>query len=410
MPKGRAALFAVLRIAMHAGTSFFGNLGGIRAAGLTLITLLSLVPLLALAFAVANGFGYRRYLEDFLVAKARELPQDLQTAVQWIQTLVDKTDFKTMGWLGSLVLAWTGLSLFIRVEEALNHVWKTDEGRAFHRRVTDFVALIVVVPTLIVGAVSLSSLLETADVAGLRAHFAWLDLLYRAGLGFVPPLLLTVAFTAIYKLMPSAEVTWGGALIGGAVAGLAWITVHALYLRFQIGVAGANAIYATLAALPLLLVYLQLTWTIVLLGAEIAYAVQHLHALRGRVLLRPSWTAQRRLGIAAVDTACRAFVKGKVGFLPPELATRCDVPREWVDEVCVALESGGVLVAAAEGRRLMPARPPEQISVADVVRALDEHGSTLAADRVPLSEELGKLLARHEEVGRATLGGGSFAS
>lgn len=156
LPRGRAVVLAFLRVATHAATSFFGNLGGIRAAGLSLIALLSLVPLFALAFAVANGFGYRRHLEQMLVDKAKGLPPDLQTAVEWVRALVDKTDFQTMGWLGSLVLAWTGLSLFVRVEEALNHVWKTDEGRAFHRRVTDFVALVVVVPVLVVGAVSLS--------------------------------------------------------------------------------------------------------------------------------------------------------------------------------------------------------------------------------------------------------------
>jgi len=409
LPKGRALGLGVLRIVVHAGGSFFGNLGGIRAAGLTLITLLSLVPLLALAFAIATGFGYRVYLEQLLVEKTRDLPQDLQTAAQWIRALVDKTDFRTIGWLGSLVLAWTGLGLFVRVEEALNHVWKTKRGRAFHRRVTDFVALVVFVPVLVIGAVSLSSLLQTADVAGLRAQFAWLDMLYRAGLGFVPPLLLTIAFTAIYKLMPSVEVTWTGSVVGGAVAGIAWISVHALYVRFQIGVAGANAIYATLAALPLLLIYLQLTWTILLLGAEIAYAVQNLHSLRGRVLPRPSWSSQRRLALAAVDAACRAFESGAGGLSVTRLAMQADVPFEWVDEVCQALQRSGLLVTVEGTKQLMPARPPARIAIADVLEAIETQGSLVEVGRLPLRVELSRSLARHDDAGRATISGGSFA-
>jgi membrane protein len=402
LPRWRALGIAALRVAIHSWTSFSSNLGGIRAAGLTLITLLALIPLLALAFAVANGFGYRDRLETLLLDNTRDLPKDLQTAVEWIRTLVGRTDFKAMGLIGSLVLVWIGFGLFMRVEEALNHVWRTTDRRPFYRRVTEFIALVVVVPAFALGAISLSSVMGALD-------FLWLDWLYHAALSLVPPLLLAVAFTAVYKLMPSTDVPWLPAAIGGAFAGIVWTMVHALYLRFQIGVAGANAIYATLAALPLLLIYLQLTWTIVLLGAELAYAVQNVHTLRSKALPAPSWELQRRIGLLAVDNACRAFEVGAAGTTQAELAMRCDLPGEWVEDVCAKLRHAGLLVAVEGTHRLLPARPPATLTFDAVLRALDPDGGVAAEERVQLRPEHEQQLRRFHDATREALSGGTFA-
>src|SRR5690606_9515908 len=108
-----------------------------------------------------------------------------------------------------------------------------------------------------------------------------LDWLYQAGLGFVPYALASVAFTALYKIMPNAKVLWRSAAVGGLFSGTLLVTLHGIYMRLNVGVASANAVYLTFAALPILLVYLQVLWTIVLAGAEVAYAVQNLASLHG---------------------------------------------------------------------------------------------------------------------------------
>lgn len=267
-----------LRVTAHALRTFVVDLGSLRASGLTLVTLLALVPLLALATWIAEGLGYGSVLDQELARVTAQAPEGLRPAVEEIRELVARTSFGALGAIGSALLAYSALMLFVRVEQSLNHVWRVSRGRAWYRRLTDFVALVVLVPLLAIGALSLNTLLHGA---GWFRGTPWLDELYRLGLGVVPHVLAWIAFTALYRLMPAARVRWASAAVGGVVAGSGWLFAHGLYLSTQMSVVRLNAIYATLAALPLLLIYLQVTWTIVLVGAEVSHAVQNRDELRG---------------------------------------------------------------------------------------------------------------------------------
>ena len=360
VPRWQALALGSARVGIYTARSFGRELGGIRAAGLALMTLLSLVPLLALVFAVANGFGYARTLQEGIAARKQGLPAELQDAITWIEQLVARTNFSAMGAVGTLVLAWAAFSLFINTEEALNRVWKTKRNRPWIRRLTDFVALVVFVPVLVIGSISLSSFLEGADVAGLRRSYAWLDELYTTGLRIVPHVLLWLAFTGIYKLMPSAQVFWRSAIVAGMLAGSTWVLVHRVYLHFQVGVAQANAIYATLAALPLLLIYLQLTWTIVLMGAEVAYGVQHVHEL-GRDHLEPGQAARRQaLRIWVTAETCRRFAAGEGPTTIAMLAESAEITREVAAGLVAELQDEGYLALLEEGDAVLPAQPPDR--------------------------------------------------
>jgi membrane protein len=404
-PGWRSFGLSVLRVVAHSFGNFGRNMGSIRAAGLALITLLAVVPLLALITAIAGAFAYGDVMKDEIRHLTQaNLSDPMREAVEKIQGMAESANFRALGVIGTLVLAYAGFELFTRVEQAFNHVWKSERRRKWYRRVTDFIALVVIVPALVLGALSLSSLLQGASLNGLREKYEWIRAVYEAGLGFVPHVTMWVALTALYKVMPSAHVAWKGAIAGGIVAGSSWIFLHTIYIHFQLGVAQFNAIYATLAALPLLIVYLQLTWTILLMGAEIAYGVQNIHALRKTRVVPPVTHAmRRRLALLVMSEASDKFVRGAGGSDLAEIAVRCDVPREWVDGVFQSLSDAGLAARLAGSEQVIPARPPSGITMLEVMRALETGEADTFAEQVCLTPEMERHLRLLQEAEQAAL-------
>jgi len=406
----RAAMMAC-RVIAHLVVSFTRSLGGLRASGLTLVTLLALVPVLVLVLGIAKAFGadYGAMVQGILQRVAGGLPEGVRDAVEQIQTLVDSISFGALGTMGTLVLVWSAFALFSKVELAFNAVWRA-KRRSWLRRLTDFAAMVVLVPPLVIGAFVLQGILATAEFGvGLR-EYAWLAWLWDAGLGFVPWVMLWIAFAAVYKLMPSARVRWIPAMMAGIVAGSGLIVIHGLYLKFQLGVAHNNAIYATLAALPLLLVYLQLVWTVILVGAEVSYAVQHIHDLRGAEQLPVANGAiRKRLAWHLLHHCGEGFRQGRSGCEIGELAASMDVPREWLDEVADALVEKGLLLRVAGNEDLMaPARPPEEISAAEAYAAADFTPAETFVDRVALPQDAEQRLRDAEAAASRVLSGRPF--
>ena len=362
----RVALSA-LRVGLHTIAHYDRHLVGIRASGLTLVTLLSMVPLLAVAFGVAGALGMRTALESALLRATSNVPEQFAEAVRWIDQLVRRTDLGALGAVGTGLLLWTGMAMFTKVEEALNFTWRARSRRAWLRRATSFVLLVVLVTALMLVALTSGAALASAPlVESLRSGLPWLLPLYEAGLWFVPHVLAWLALTALYRFMPSAPVAWRGALPAGVLAGSSLLAMHGVWVRFQIGVGQNNAIYATLAALPLLLVYLQLAWTIVLLGAELGYALQHLHVLgpARETTHLPFW-ARERMALRIAERALEAHARGDGPLSLTGEAQAVDVPRPWLELIADDLVRGGVLVRSGEDD-VLPAGPDEALRIAAV--------------------------------------------
>lgn len=394
---GRRALVGALRVVVHVVRSFSQNLASLQAAGLTLLTVLAMVPMLALAMSLAKALGYADSLDARLLEWQERFPKDTAPMFEKLRELVGTVNFGALGVIGSVVVLWSAMTLFTRVEQALNRVWRTRHSRPWYRRVSDFVALMVLVPPLGILALVSSSLLGSVELIVMLRQYAWLDWIYQGGLGFVPHVLAWAAFTLLYKIMPTARVHWRSAAVGGVCAGSALVLLHGIYLRLNVGVANANALYLTFAAVPILLVYVQLLWTVVLAGAEVAYATQNLASLRGAEALPAAPRAvQQRLAWHLLAAVCEGFRAGRRGATAAELSARLDVPMEWVDGVGDVLVQGGVLVMLPDDdERLMPACPPEQIDMAQVTALVDGDGDVnLARVRLPAADEQAVAAAR----------------
>jgi membrane protein len=267
-----------------------------------------------------------------------------------------------------------------------------------------------VVPPLATAALVLSSLLGGVQlISGLREQAEWLAWLYQAGLGFVPHVLLWMALAALYKLMPGTRVHWRPALLGGVVAGSALALLHGLYLRFQVGVAQFNAIYATLAALPLLVIYLQLLWTVVLAGAEVSYAVQNLGSLRRpRDLPPPVYGMRVRTMWHVMRAAAEAHRSGKQGIRLDRFAMGMDLPREWIDDAVELLTDSRLLrPSPTDEEVLVPGRAPEQIHMNHLLAAIEGRNKRQVR-RVALPDELEARLSAAFDAAEREVAGIAF--
>ncbi len=407
LPRWRALRLGSLRVATHVLGSFGKNLGGIRAAGLSMITLLSIVPILVLVFGVASGLGYREKLDELIVEWTAGFPANTREAIETVRGLVKSTRLGALGIIGSLLLAYSALTLFTRVEQALNYVWRARKSRSWARRIVDFVAFLVLVPLFGLASILLNSIFASAGA--LRETWPLISLLVDAGAGAIPPLLMGLAFTLLYKIVPNVRVRWIPAMLGGLVAGATWIIVYGVYLRFQVGVGRLNAIYATLAALPLLLVYLQLSWTILLVGADVSFAVQNIHRLRVlEHLPPPSFRDRRRIAMHVVGEATRRFTEGRKGVDVVDLASRCDLPGEWVVPVVDDLVAAGLLLRVdGEEDFVVPARPPALLTLAEVARAVEGPENDLVR-RLAVADPCARALEAVDQSRDRELGPRSF--
>jgi membrane protein len=341
------------------------------ANGLTFITLLGLVPALAISFSVAKGLGFseglrRLILETDLIAGQREV-------IIQILTYVERTQVGTLGVMGLLVLVATLILTLSSVEETFNRIWGVKGTRSWLRKVTDYFSVMVVCPLLVMGALTLWAQVASNEIVQWIMGVAMVGEVASLGMRLGPVFMLTLAFIFVYLFLPNTRVPVMSAAIAGVAASLMWWGVQSLYISFQVGVAKYNAIYGGFASLPLFMVWLQLSWQVVLFGAELARA--H-HVVRNGILLQE---LTPRLSIAQLeDLAMRLMYRLAVHFHkgePPctlkQLSLDLGSNQAEIQRAADALCQARLLIEAGPGQQeLHPARSLDTITLADVWAAL----------------------------------------
>jgi membrane protein len=322
--------------------------------------------------------GAQPKLEDNAAEAAvvvEESEQQLRVAIEKVLEFVEKTDVKRLGALGFLVVVYAVIRLLGGVEAALNLIWSVDRPRRFIRKVTDYLAIVIVTPMLAGLALTSGAALSTTDSAamvylrddlGLAHLVVWFDLV-------LPLLSMWVVFTLIYILMPNTRVKLRSALFGGLAAALLWTVMLELYVKSQVGMASYNALYASFAAFPIFLLWLWFSWLVVLAGAEVGYADQHARAYRRQALAETGNRAWFELNILrAVGRIVGAF---QVGKAPPTLEFLVDdlgVPESELESGLVRLERAGLLLRSRTGEdsAFALARPADEVSVHEALQML----------------------------------------
>ncbi len=408
--RGRAMLYRASRVGYSAVNGFLANRLTVRAAALTYYSVLSVVPFLAFAFAVLKGFGaYTGFVDGTVrpyLGRTFGANPSLLGSLERILQFVERTNVSTLGALGLLILGYTSVSLLSSVEDTLNEIWGVRTRRPFLRQVTDYVTLLVTTPLLVVASATAVTAAESSSVVTfLRdalALGAVIDLLLR----FSSLAIVGLAFFALYEILPNVRVRPLSAAIGAMVAAALWQLALVLYVRFQIGVSGYNALYSVLSAVPIFLVWTYASWVVVLAGAQVAASHQNERLVRQQFQARRADQELREtLAVIVAAHVARAFLSGGPWRGGAEAAALGDVPPLVVEEIVDALVRAGLLARTGSGREVgyVPARDPDTIRVDDLRGALRRDpaaaGGREAVER-GLGPELRRVLHDPEEEGR----------
>ena len=372
--KGR--LVRYLQIGALVVKDFLDDQCLIRASALAFSTLLSIVPFFALAFAVLKGFGVQNTLEPFILDQVAAGSHEI---VDNIVTYINNTKVGSLGAIGLGALIVTVVALLGNIEEAFNVIWGVRETRSLYRKFSDYLSVLVSGPILLLAAVSATTTIENQAFVQWLMGSTYLGDVLVLLFHLVPYVSIWLALVFLYMFIPNTRVRFRSALVGGVIAGTLWQAAQWGYIHFQVGVAKYNAIYGTLAALPVFMIWLYTSWIIVLLGGEVVYAHQHLRTFRREVRV-PSMSsaARERLTLALVCEISLAFHNDRPAWGVTGLAEHLDVPERSVRELLECLSDGGILAAGCgDDARYLPARELEHIRVRDVLAALRNQGVAL---------------------------------
>jgi membrane protein len=343
----------------------------LRASALTYYTVLAIVPLLAFALSIMQAIGANR---SFVPRVVEQLTQVSPEAGQWILATVERVNFAQLGTIGAAVLFLTTLLGLFSIEHTFNQIWGVTRARSLDRRITDYLAVLVIAPVLLGAALSLTTTLNSQTLVHQLLARPWFALLYRAGLIWAPVAFLGLAFAFLYWFVPNTRVRVSGALLGGLVAAILFTLLQHVYVRFNVGVTNSNALYGGFAALPLFLAWVYVSWVIVLLGAEIAAAMENVAKLRrARRGHDPTPAAREALGMAIAVHLARGFDAGEAPISSEQLSDDLRLSIRSAREILGDLERAGVAARAAAHDRedaFQLGRAADHISVGDLLEAL----------------------------------------
>ena len=246
-----------------------------QASALTYSTLLAFVPVVAVIFAIARGFGYNKYIEIWFRDALSTQPQAAEAIIGFVNSYLVHTKSGIFLGIGLIFMLYTVLMLMNNVEETFNHVWQVSNSRPIIRSFTNYLAVFLLLPILLVIAIGLSFYVTAFEVK--MSHFEYLGPMVSSLLGFLPYVVLSLLFIGLYIYMPNTRVKPSCAIIPGILAGVGMQILQIAYIHSQIWVTGYNAIYGSFAALPLFMLWIQMSWTICLFGAQLTYTNQNMN-------------------------------------------------------------------------------------------------------------------------------------
>ena len=349
----------------------------LRAMSLVYTTLLSLVPLIAVSFSVLKAFGVHNQVEPLLLNLVAPLGEKGNELVMTILSFVENMKVGVLGSVGLALLLYTVISLIQKIEMAFNYVWRTKATRSLSRRFSDYLSVIMVGPVLVFAAIGMTaSVMNSAVVQTLIAiePFGSLVVLLSKLMPFV---LIIFAFTFVYMFVPNIKVKVKAALVGALAGGVLWQTTGMVFAAFASSSTKYAAIYSGFAILILFMIWLYLSWLILLVGAQVAYYYQHPEHVRLTSQRLPlSAVFRERLGLLVMYWIARRFETGETPWTLEGLSHQLHVPGDNLDEVLSLLQHRGLLMeSGSETPGYLLTHDPENLTISqllDVLRQPDD--------------------------------------
>ena len=378
LPKRRRFTYGFLRVVVISIKEFIHDKCAEKASALTYLSMLSLVPVLAMVFGVAKVFGIRELMEQELERYFSGQTEILNQVQPYVDKMLNTASGGVVAGVSAVFLIYTVIRLLMNIEEAFNDMWDIKKSRRWERKISDYVAVILLGPVLLIVASSATVFVKDT----IHGFVVDLELFSQVKSGIVfllkllPYTILWFLLFALYLIFPNTRVKVFPALIAGIVAGTLYQLNQQAFISLQFAFARYDAIYGSIAFLPLFLIWLQISWLIVLFGAEICYGIQYLNQWEfNSEALKISYSHRRKLTLLLLYRVVKRFEKEAGGISRSELASSVNIPRKYVVDICHDLEKAELITKIdAYETKYHPGFDIHQMDFYTVLNKLEKQG------------------------------------
>lgn len=371
LTKARAAGLRFLRVCALVVKGFKEDKCPLHASALTYISVMALVPFLVILFAIAKGVGLER-ASGMLLEKTAEMPEAFQQAMVNIITTVESASAGAIGGIGGIIFMWVAIKMLSNIEETFNTVWGVKNSRTLIDKIRNYIVIMVVAPILLIVATSAQPV-----IIGFTSKLEWMGPFLKLGLQAVPVLTMACAFCVVYMFLPNTKVQIGPAFSGALTAALLSVIFQFAIIKLGVGVSKYNKIYGALAAIPFFLFWVQMSWMILLMGAEVAFSVQNAGTYaREQFAVTPSTRSRLCLAVALMKHITDKFESPDDPFDAIAYGTEHRIPIRLINSVIHTLAQAGLVAESAEhpgGYTLL--RDPRNITARQITDALLDDGA-----------------------------------
>ena len=403
-PQPPAVLVRVLRYPYAVVRDLWRGDINLRAMGLVYTTLLSLIPLLAFAFAVLKGFGAHRDLEPIVYEFFRPMGEAGAAEITTrVMQFADRVSSGVVGSVGFALLLWTLLGTIKKVEDSFNFLWRVEQPRSFARRVAEYLSLLIIGPILLVGFIGLSH----AALGGPLKHIAglpFLQQLHQILISLSPYVMVTGFFTVLYMFVPNTRVQFRPALVGALAAGVIWAAVGKMFTALVVFSTRLTIVYAGFAFIVAALLWTYFGWLILLAGTQLSFYIQNPSYLRlGLQELRLSSVEIEQLALKVMFLVARTNMTSGARWTINRLAAELGLPGIAIAQIGATLEKAGLLIVT-EDDEFVPGRDIGQIGVQEILEVARNQRSGHFAPRAVDIPAVDRLSARLDAAWRDCCG------
>ena len=370
-----------LRILLLSKQAFEEDLCLLRASALTLYTVLSIVPIIAMLFGIAKGFGFETMLKQQLLEQNPEQEIVILQVLKFSENMLVNTEGGVIAGIGIIVLFWSVIQVIGNIEQSFNHIWKIKKNRAFSEKLTDYLSLMLLAPVLLIASSSIT-VFVTTRLTGLIENSpsperGTASILYL--LNGSQTVIMSALFSFVFIFMPNQKVQFKAGIIAGVITGILYQIVQWGYLELQLGVSSYNAIYGSFTALPLFFVWLQIGWLLVLLGCEISFFIQHYDIYKHhKKFSNLSFRLKKIIALRVMQLIVQHFIQAKKALDPHSISFKLTLPTAVVQSSLRVLMDCQLIVElkklSGEAALFQPARDINALTVYEVMDALEKHG------------------------------------
>lgn len=398
-------LIKQMRIVVIAARGFVNNKVMLEASAQTFYSMLAVVPLAAIAFAVAKGFGLDQNLEDQLIKNFETQKEVLNWLLSNARNALDATKGGYMAGVGVIVLLWSGMSLLDSIERSFNNIWEIKNSRPWVRKFTDYLTIMLIAPIFLILSGSITVFINTnlEDFLSESAILESMKPLVSFLVKLIPFILTWLVLTVLFIVMPNTKVKFKSALVAGILSGTLLQFLQWLYIDLQFGITRLNSIYGSFAAIPLFIVWIQMSWLVVLLGAELSFANQNISRYEYESeALNISYYHKKALTLMILSRIIKHFENGMPPLSAEVISSEISMPVRIVRDILQDLNSVGLVSAVVKDdgkeRLYQPAMNTDNITVSFVLSKLEKKGiEQQSLTRNKEFEKVSAILAKLEK-------------